>query len=155
MAYDEGVAGISESGWACHWSSWNRCRRNSAALLVAALVLAGCGAGSPEMSTEPGSVQEGLASYYAHRFHGRTTANGEIYDENKMTAAHKTLAFGTTVRVTDSASGKAVVVRINDRGPFVAGRIIDLSYRAAEQLDMVNAGVVKVRLEVLRTDGDF
>ena len=107
------------------------------------------------MRTEPGSVQEGLASYYGHKFHGRRTASGEIYDENKMTAAHKTLAFGTTVRVTDVTNGQSVVVRINDRGPFVEGRIIDLSYRAAGQLGMISAGVVKVRLEVLRTDGDF
>jgi len=143
------------SGWASLWPSWDPCRLSSAVLLLAALTLAGCGGGSQELSTEPGSVQEGLASYYAHRFHGRTTANGEIYDENKMTAAHRTLAFGTKVRITDIVSGKAVVVRINDRGPFVAGRIIDLSYRAAEELDMINAGVVEVRLEVLRTDGDF
>ena len=127
------------------------------ALLLSFLILglAGCAGGSKEPSTQPGSVQEGLASFYAHRFHGRTTASGEIYDENKMTAAHKTLAFGTTVRITDIVNGKAVVVRINDRGPFVEGRIIDLSYRAARELDMINAGVVKVRLEVIRTDGDF
>ncbi len=96
-----------------------------------------------------------MASYYAHKFHGRTTASGEIYDENKMTAAHKTLPFGTTVRVTGLANGKKVVVKINDRGPFVEGRIIDLSYRAAGELDMIIAGVLKVRVEVLRTGGDF
>lgn len=126
-----------------------------AALLFVALVLAGCGGGSGELRTEPGSIQEGLASYYAHKFHGRQTASGEIYDENRMTAAHKTLAFGTTVRVTDVTTGKAVVVVINDRGPFVEGRIIDLSYEAAGELGMINAGVVKVRVEVLRTNSDF
>ena len=96
-----------------------------------------------------------MASYYAHKFHGRTTASGEIYDENKMTAAHKTLPFGTTVRVTGLANGKKVVEKINDRGPFVEGRIIDLSYRAAGELDMITAGVLKVRVEVLLTGGDF
>jgi len=100
-------------------------------------------------------VQEGKASYYAHKFHGRTTASGEIYDENKMTAAHKTLPFGTMVRVTNLGNGKMVAVKINDRGPFVEGRIIDLSFRAAGDLDMIAAGVVKVHVEVLRRDGDF
>jgi rare lipoprotein A len=119
------------------------------------LALVGCAGGSKEASTEPGSVQEGLASYYAHKFHGRPTASGEIYDENKMTAAHKTLAFGTSVRVTEVSSGKAVVVWINDRGPFVKERIIDLSYRAAGELGMIESGVVKVRVEVLLTDGNF
>lgn len=106
-------------------------------------------------SSEPGSIQEGQASYYAHKFHGRPTASGEIYDENAMTAAHKTLAFGTKVRVTNLYNGKKVVVRINDRGPFVEGRIIDLSYKAAGEVDMIAAGVVDVRVEVLRTTGDF
>lgn len=149
MAYDEGTV------WP--FRTWGPCRRSSVVLLLATVLysLAGCAGGPQASRTQPGSVQEGLASYYAHRFHGRTTASGEIYDENKMTAAHKSLAFGTKVRVTDVVRGKAVVVRINDRGPFVKGRIIDLSYRAAEQLDMINAGVVKVRLEVMRADGDF
>ncbi len=119
------------------------------------LGMSGCGGGSGEPSSQPGSIQEGEASYYAHKFHGRTTANGEIYDENKMTAAHKTLPFGTTVRVTNLANGKKVVVRINDRGPFVKGRIIDLSYRAAGELDYIARGIVKVSVEILKVDGDF
>ena len=123
--------------------------------LVATALLSGCGGGGGEPSSEPGSIQEGKASYYAHKFHGRPTASGEIYDENAMTAAHKTLAFGTTVRVTNLYNGKKVVVRINDRGPFVEGRIIDLSYKAAGEVDMIAAGVVDVRVEVLRTTGDF
>ncbi len=118
-------------------------------LVVAILVVSGCGGGAGEPSTESGSIQEGEASYYAHKYHGRTTANGEVYDENKMTAAHKTLPFGTTVRVTNLANGKKVVVRINDRGPFVKGRIIDLSYKAAGELDYISRGVVKVRVEIL------
>lgn len=128
----------------------------TAALLAGILVvLPGCAGGGGEPSSTPGSVQEGGASYYAHKFHGRQTASGEIYDENEMTAAHKTLAFGTTVRVTNLSNGKDVVVRINDRGPFVKGRIIDLSYKAAGKLDMISAGVIKARVEILRTDGDF
>ena len=142
-------------GWPCR--PWKRCLRNSrvfAALTIVAL-LSGCGGGGSEPTSEPGSVQEGKASYYAHKFHGRPTASGEIYDENDMTAAHRTLDFGTTVRVTNLYNGKQVVVRINDRGPFVEGRIIDLSYKAAGEMDMIAAGVVKVRVEVLRTGGDF
>ena len=127
-----------------------------AGLLAGILVLlSGCAGGSGKPATSAGSVQEGGASYYAHKFHGRQTASGEIYDENDMTAAHKTLAFGTTVRVINLSNGKDVVVRINDRGPFVEGRIIDLSYKAAGKLDMISAGVIKARVEILRTDGDF
>ena len=94
-----------------------------------------------------GNVSEtGIASYYAHKYHGRTTASGERFDMNDMTAAHKTLPFGTRVRVTNLSNGKSITVRINDRGPFVKGRIIDLSLAAAKKLDMVNAGLAQVRL---------
>ncbi|MDI4636225.1 MULTISPECIES: septal ring lytic transglycosylase RlpA family protein [Halomonadaceae] len=92
----------------------------------------------------------GMASYYADRYHGRTTASGERFDQQALTAAHRTLAFGTRVRVTRLDNGREVTVRINDRGPFVRGRIIDLSKRAARQLGMVRDGTVKVRLSVLR-----
>ena len=134
-----------------------RCCRSGGLVLAAAVLViaAGCGRSGGAPGSDPGSVQEGKASYYAHKFHGRPTASGEIYDENQMTAAHKTLDFGTTVRVTNLYNGKKVVVRINDRGPFVEGRIIDLSYKAAGELDMIAAGVVKVRVEVLQTAGDF
>ncbi|NUJ60589.1 septal ring lytic transglycosylase RlpA family protein [Halomonas taeanensis] len=91
-----------------------------------------------------------MASYYADRYHGRTTASGERFDQQALTAAHRTLAFGTRVRVTRLDNGREVTVRINDRGPFVRGRIIDLSKRAARQLGMVRDGTVKVRLSVLR-----
>jgi len=87
-----------------------------------------------------------MASYYAHKFHGRTTANGEVYDEKKMTAAHRNLPFGTRVRVVNLSNKKSVEVRINDRGPFVEGRIIDVSYAAAERLDFIRDGVVRVRV---------
>jgi len=136
-------------------SQWKTLKPALLLMVVAALAVSGCGGGSGEPSTEPGSIEEGEASYYAHKYHGRTTANGETYDENKMTAAHKTLPFGTTVRVTNLANGKKVVVRINDRGPFIKGRIIDLSYKAAGELDYISRGVVKVRVEVLKKNGDF
>ena len=95
----------------------------------------------------------GLASWYGKPFHGRTTASGERYDMNAMTAAHRTLAFGTRVRVVNLKNGKSVVVRINDRGPFVKGRIVDLSRRAADQLAFRQDGVTKVRVEVLKSAG--
>ncbi|RMH76875.1 MAG: septal ring lytic transglycosylase RlpA family protein [Calditrichaeota bacterium] len=92
----------------------------------------------------------GKASYYGGKFHGRRTASGEIYDQNQLTAAHPTLPFGTVCRVTNLANGRQVIVRINDRGPFIKGRILDLSYRAAQMLDAIGAGVIEVRVEVLR-----
>ena len=93
--------------------------------------------------------QSGLASWYSDALHGRTTASGETYDRNAFTAAHRELPFGTRVRVTRARDGRSVVVRINDRGPFVAGRVIDLSRRAAEELDMIEDGVVDVRLVIV------
>jgi rare lipoprotein A len=93
---------------------------------------------------------EGLASYYAEPYHGRRTASGEVFDTYKaMTAAHRTLPFNTIVRVKNKANGKEVDVRINDRGPFIAGRIIDLSVRAARAIDMLRPGVVFVKLKIL------
>lgn len=91
----------------------------------------------------------GQASFYADKFHGRETASGEKYDQYAMTAAHLTLPFGTMVRVTNLWNGKSVEVRINDRGPFSKGRIIDVSKQAAIELQMVTAGVVDVKVEVL------
>jgi len=91
-----------------------------------------------------------MATYYSNRLAGRKTASGEVYDPKALTAAHKKLPFGTLVRVTRKDDGRSVTVRINDRGPFAGkDRIIDVSYRAAEELDMVRAGVVPVRVEVL------
>jgi rare lipoprotein A len=91
----------------------------------------------------------GVASWYGGKFHGRKTANGERYDMHKLTAAHKTLPFGTKVRVTNSRNGKSVVVRINDRGPFVGSRVIDLSRGAASAVGMIDTGVARVKLEIL------
>ncbi len=89
------------------------------------------------------------ASYYAEKFNGRPTASGEIFNMNDYTCAHKTLPFGTVLRVTNLANGRSVNVRVNDRGPFVAGREIDLSKAAAFQLDMLSSGTANVRLEII------
>lgn len=96
-----------------------------------------------------GFSQRGVASWYGRKFHGRKTSNGEIYDMYAMTAAHKTLPLGIYVRVTHLQNGRSVVVRVNDRGPFVAGRIIDLSYAAANQLAMADAGTAQVQVQAL------
>lgn len=105
----------------------------------------------PPSFPETGQTETGIASWYGPGFHGRTTANGETYDMEAMTAAHKTLAFGTMVRVDHLDNGRSVRVRINDRGPFVDGRIIDLSRRAARELDMLGAGIARVRVIVVET----
>ena len=93
----------------------------------------------------------GYASWYGHPYHGRRTTNGETYDMNTMTAAHRTLPFDTVVKVSNLSNGKTVTVRINDRGPFVKDRIIDLSYIAAKQIDMVGPGTARVSLEILKS----
>jgi rare lipoprotein A len=93
--------------------------------------------------------ESGVASWYGPGYYGNKTANGETFTAREMTAAHKTLPFNTRVRVTEEASGNSVVVRINDRGPYVAGRIIDLSERAAEELHMKQMGIAYVTVEVL------
>ncbi len=95
------------------------------------------------------SYQSGKASWYGGGFHGRKTANGETYNMNALTAAHRSLPFGTLVRVTNTRSGSSVVVRINDRGPFVGGRIIDLSRAAASQIGLTSSGVASVKVAVL------
>ncbi len=92
---------------------------------------------------------EGIASYYADKFVGRTTANGDKYKHNKLTAAHKTLPFGTKVKVTNLNNKKTVIVVINDRGPFVKGRIIDLSKSAAKKLNFIDEGITKVRIKII------
>lgn len=95
------------------------------------------------------SYQSGKASWYGGGFHGRKTASGETYNMNSLTAAHRSLPFGTRVRVTNTRTGSSVVVRINDRGPFIAGRIIDLSRAAASQIGLTSSGVAAVKVDVL------
>jgi rare lipoprotein A len=99
-------------------------------------------------------AEVGKASFYAHRFHGRSTASGETYDESKMTAAHRTLPFGTRVRVTNLENGKAVTLRVNDRGPHRKGRVIDVSYKAAKRLGFVRDGIARVKVEVASKPDD-
>ena len=95
-------------------------------------------------------TQIGIASYYGKKFHKKRTANGEIFNMYKVSAAHKSYPLGTKVRVTNLENGKSIKLVINDRGPFVKGRIIDLSYKAARKLDFVNQGTTKVRINVIR-----
>lgn len=98
----------------------------------------------------PGSTFRGFASYYADKFEGRSTANGETFHQNELTGAHRTFPFGTVVKVTNIKNNRSVIIRINDRGPFAEGRIIDLSRHAAEEIDMIRAGVAEVEIEVMR-----
>lgn len=117
-------------------------------LVVTVLGLVAIGIlGRPALAAE----QCGTASYYCCEHHGRLTASGEPFDQNALTAAHRSLAFGTIVRVTRTDTGASVVVRISDRGPFVAGRTIDLSLAAAEAIGMVQRGVAPVCIEVIST----
>ncbi len=125
-------------------------------LLAVVLALAACGSSSKPVkpaSTKkatPG-VQLGLATWYGGKHHGGPTASGERFNKRALTAAHRTLRMNTRVRVTNRKNGKSVVLRINDRGPYGnAKRIIDVSERAAEILDMIEAGVVPVKVEVLK-----
>ncbi len=110
----------------------------------------------PPVASTPPAVpltQEGVASWYGPGFHGKKTTSGTVYDQYAMTAAHQTLPLGSNVRVTNLANGKSVTVLINDRGPFAKGRIIDLSYAAAQQVDMIGPGTAPVRVDVLDTGG--
>jgi rare lipoprotein A len=155
----------------------NRLIPNACVLVTLCLVLVGC-ASSPRFATrstppsprgegtsetaKPGEPKpthntsgkilltlEGVASYYADDYHGKQTSNGEVFDMNDLTAAHRTFPFGTKVRVTNLENKKSVVVRVNDRGPFKEGRIIDVSLAAAKELDLIKIGTAKVKLEVL------
>lgn len=94
-------------------------------------------------------TEEGLASYYSYEFHGRKTANGEIFDKDKPSAAHRTHPLGSIARVTNLKNGKSIILRINDRGPFKSGRILDVSYAAAKHLDFIKDGFTTVRVEIL------
>lgn len=119
-------------------------------LIIGSLLglLTGC-SGLPfdQSSDHPGYSAEGQASYYGAKHQGKRTASGERFDQNQLTAAHRTLPFGSRVRVTNLNNDKSVLVRINDRGPYARSRLIDLSHKAAEQLDMLRAGVAPVRVE--------
>jgi len=140
-------------------------RRLTAFLLcAAALGLSACTGSSPRFTAaktvkvETGGSysarEEGIASYYADEFNGRRTSNGEIFDMNKLTAAHKSLPFNSVVKVLNLDNGKSVVVRVNDRGPFVEGRVIDLSLAGAKAIGMIGTGTARVALEVLEFGPD-
>ncbi len=120
------------------------------AALLATGLLAGCASTRGLESPNRGTSQRGLASWYGAKFHGRPTASGEIYDMNRISAAHKQLPMGTVVLVKNQDNGKKLRVPINDRGPFIKGRIIDLSVAAARQLDMFGQGLANVRIKVVR-----
>lgn len=130
--------------------------RRLAFLICIPFILSACGrknvqVNAPQAPPVSSDELQGIASYYAEPYHGRRTANGEVFDTYKgMTAAHRTLPFNTMVRVTNKANGREVDVRINDRGPFIDGRVIDLSLRAARQIDMVRTGVVPVNLRITK-----
>jgi rare lipoprotein A len=113
------------------------------------------GQATPEIEVPPDAkpllVETGIASWYGAPYHNRRGSNGEIYDMHAMTAAHRTLPLGSIVRVTNPANGNSVIVRITDRGPFIAGRIIDLSKAAADKIGLVRKGTAEVRVEVLKT----
>ncbi|NLC99910.1 MAG: septal ring lytic transglycosylase RlpA family protein [Gammaproteobacteria bacterium] len=118
------------------------------ALLAALLLLSAC---SSQRTAPPASdTISGQASWYGAKHHGKKTASGERFNQHALTAAHRTLAFGTRVKVTNTRNNKSVTVRVNDRGPYSKGRIIDLSRAAANKIDMLNSGVAPVRLQVLR-----
>ena len=127
----------------------------AALFLVSACAPYGPEAPPPVVSTPPAVqlTQEGVASWYGPGFHGKKTTSGTVYDQYAMTAAHQTLPLGSNVRVTNLANGKSVTVLINDRGPFAKGRIIDLSYAAAQAVDMIKPGTAPVRVDVLDTGG--
>ncbi len=131
------VGGAGAAAWAC----------------LALALLAACATprrpAAPLATVPLGYEETGEASWYGHPYHGRRTASGEIYDMHQMTAAHPTLPFGTWVLVTNTASGRSARVRITDRGPFVDGRVIDVSYAAARLLGAVGPGVIPVRLRVV------
>ena len=95
------------------------------------------------------AAEEGIASYYSDVFQGKKTASGSVYDRNKLTAAHKKLPFGTKVKITDLKNNKSVIVTITDRGPYSKKRMVDLSYAAAKEIDLIKAGISKVKLEII------
>lgn len=127
------------------------CNRALPSALPATLVLLSLGLvaiSTARAHKAPAFEQVGTASWYGPRFHGKNTANGEVFNQNKLTAAHRTLPLGTTVEVTNVTNGKSVQVKINDRGPYVNGRVIDVSRAAAIRLGMKDAGLARVQIEV-------
>src|SRR5688572_14946380 len=124
--------------------------RSRVAILALMVVLAyGCATTQPQ-EPRPAETLQGVASWYGEEFAGRTTANGEIFDPSLLTAAHRTLPFGTVVDVTNPKTSQTVRVRVNDRGPYIGGRIIDLSYAAAKQIGLIEPGIGEVIFKIVR-----
>ncbi len=126
-----------------------------AGLILTLLASGSSRAGNPEARAnvtrmKSATPETGIASFYGQKYHGRQTANGETFNMNDLTAAHPRLAFGTRVKVTHLANNLSVTVRINDRGPFVKGRVIDLSQAAASELQMIQTGLAEVKIEVVK-----
>ncbi len=119
-------------------------------IFIVAFVVSSCTFPAYRSPYAAGYVERGMASWYGEDFHGRPTSSGEIYDMYGLTAAHKLMPLGTVAKITNLDNGRSVVVKINDRGPFVDGRVIDLSYSAASEIDMVKEGVSKVEIKVLK-----
>jgi len=118
-------------------------------IIIFLLLFSACGSSRSGFDNDSGAFQQGTASWYGPNFNGNPTANGERFDMRKLTAAHRTLPFNTHVKVVNLNNQKSVTVRINDRGPFAKGRIIDLSKRAAEKIDMIGSGTAPVRLFIV------
>ena len=131
----------------------NLCAKQRLAICIAALLLITL-SGSVLPQTAGAQTYTGKASYYGPGFHGRKCANGEVFDMYKLTCAHKTLPFGTRLKVTNLSNGKSTVVRVTDRGPYAKGRILDLSKAAAMEIDMIAAGVATVSIEVITDEDD-
>ena len=137
----------SSDRYACRPGAASRALLAAGVLLLAG-ALAGCS--SSRAAVRPGRVETTMvASWYGPKYHGRHTASGEVFDMHGLSAAHKTLPFGTRLRVTNVGTDQSVVVEVNDRGPFIAGRDLDLSYGAALEIGMVEQGVARVKIERL------
>lgn len=128
-------------------SKWNRNALKITALFSALTFLT-----TPVHADEQSIYQTGIASYYSTSFDGHKTASGEIFNSNKLTCAHRKLPDGTIIRVTNLSNGKDIIVRVNDNGPHIKGRILDLSKRAAIKLGMIKSGTAKVSIEIIKKD---
>jgi len=119
-------------------------------IFIFSMILSSCSLPVSREPYAPGYIERGIASWYGEEFHGRPTSSGEIYDMHALTAAHKLMPLGTVAKVTNLENGRSVTVKINDRGPFIDDRIIDLSYGSAGAIDMVETGLAPVEVEVLK-----
>lgn len=126
------------------------CSSRLALSLIIAIIISSCTLPVYKPPYASGYIERGIASWYGEEFHGRLTSSGEIYDMYNLTAAHRLMPLGTIAKVTNMENGRSVVVKINDRGPFIEDRIIDLSYSAASALGMIDTGLTPVEIEVVK-----